>query len=252
MGRKRNRYIGGGAGALGSGAWSLYSSLTTVKDLPDDAGWLARMIADPPVYAPWLLFGVCLIFLAWVFWHRQDADDDQSVDTNQSTTGPNSPNIGTAQNVHINYAPPPPAPTQEQKDPYRYRSPPSRMWTEDSLNGLHRAVTGYSPAPDIPLKGILGRVYKSLGGMPKEKQSRDDFIRRVDLSISDAIVENGLSVWGRLFDRPRERISMATIRKGRLKHIWQYLEVPSDTVRPLRYTDLMFNKQEILEVWPDE
>lgn len=91
MGKKRNRYLGGGVGALGSGAWGLYSNVTTIKDLPEDAGWIAKMIADPPVYAPWLLFIASVIFLAWVFWDRVSDENDPP---NQSSNGPNSPNFG--------------------------------------------------------------------------------------------------------------------------------------------------------------
>jgi hypothetical protein len=67
MARKRNQYIGGGMGTAISGLWGLYSHLTTIKDLPGNADWVTKMLADPPVYAPWLLFGASLLFLAWVF-----------------------------------------------------------------------------------------------------------------------------------------------------------------------------------------
>ncbi|MBJ7499015.1 MAG: hypothetical protein JHC57_04590 [Sphingopyxis sp.] len=48
------------------------------------------MIADPPIYAPWLLFAICVIFVAYVFWDRDDAPDN-STDGSASTSGSNSP-----------------------------------------------------------------------------------------------------------------------------------------------------------------
>jgi hypothetical protein len=100
---KRNSYIGGGFGSLLSGAWGLYANLTTVKDLPQNADWVAQMIADPPVYAPWLLFAACVFFLAWVFWHRDQPESDND-SQNQTIIGENSANIaGTFNNSTFNF-----------------------------------------------------------------------------------------------------------------------------------------------------
>lgn len=104
MGRKRNGFLGGGAGAILMGAWGLYSQLTTVRDLPGDAGWVAKMIADPPVYAPWLLFGACVIFLAWVFWRRPENDDGVNGPA-QSTHGAGSHAIGSIKTAHFTHTP---------------------------------------------------------------------------------------------------------------------------------------------------
>lgn len=106
MGRKRNHYINGSVGLVGSGAWGLYSSLTTIRGLPEDAGWIAKMIADPPVYAPWLLFAVCVLFLAWVFWKREEPEEPQSPTLNQTTSGDGSHAIGSIGNLTLNAASP--------------------------------------------------------------------------------------------------------------------------------------------------
>lgn len=127
---------------------------------------------------------------------------------------------------------------------------PKPAYTQKGLDGLERALLGYQPAPNFPLNGVIVKVYKSLGGMPKERHMKEKFIQKVDLAIADAIVERGLTVWGRLADRPREQISPTLLRKARFKHIWKFIEVPVEAVRPVRYTDLMFNKEEIEEVWP--
>ena len=92
MARRRNKALGGIGGSFVSGGWGLYSTVTTARDLPDDAGWAAQMIADPPVYAPWLLFVVCVVFLGWVFWDRSEDEGDSP--ERPTTSGPNSPIIG--------------------------------------------------------------------------------------------------------------------------------------------------------------
>lgn len=197
-----------------------------------------------------LIAAVIYFVLLWLL--KPSGDPSSSPSASQITHGDKSPAIGTIHgNPVFNYAPPAPPITQKRKDPYGARSP-QKGWTEDGVNNLHRAISGYQPKPDFPLSGVLVGVYKSLGGLPKERHLRDGFLRKVDLTIADAIVESSLSVWGRVQDRPRQRISMASLRACRFLHVWKYLEVPTDNVRPTRYTDLMFNKEEVLEVWPDE
>lgn len=72
MANRRKLTIGGITGAALSGMWSVYSALTTASQLPTDAGWFARMIADPPIYAPWLLFAICILVVAMVLWKASD------------------------------------------------------------------------------------------------------------------------------------------------------------------------------------
>jgi hypothetical protein len=73
MASKRNKYLGGGAGSIITSVWGIYSTLTTARDLLADAGWFAKMLADPPIYAPWLLFAVSILFLVWVFLEQRRA-----------------------------------------------------------------------------------------------------------------------------------------------------------------------------------
>lgn len=60
------------------------------------------MMADPPVYAPWLLFAVCMLFLAWVFWKRDEPDDPQAPALNQTTIGNGNQTIGAIGNATFN------------------------------------------------------------------------------------------------------------------------------------------------------
>lgn len=94
--RRKNRYLSSGAASLVTGFWGIYAHLNTAKDLPADARWLARVLADPPIYAPWLLFLVCIALLAWVLWHRDDADRSSG---GPSTSGHNSPIVSGNGNV---------------------------------------------------------------------------------------------------------------------------------------------------------
>jgi hypothetical protein len=217
-------------------------------------GWAMPIVfpkVEPAIAEYMLWVAGALLMFAFVLWLWGLRGPDAQAAT-QTTAGGSSPNFGTVTGpVTLNYAPPSPPMTQERKDPYGPRSPQAG-WTEDGLSGLQRAIAGYQPKPDFPLAGVLVLVYKALGGIPSERHLRDEFFRQVDLTIADAIVENNLSVWGRVLDRPRQRISMASLRAGRLLHVWKYLEVPTDAVRPTRYTDLMFNKAEVLDVWSGE
>lgn len=51
-----------------SGLWGFYSIFTTASDLPKDAGEFAKMMADPPIYLPWIIAATFLVALAWAFW----------------------------------------------------------------------------------------------------------------------------------------------------------------------------------------
>jgi hypothetical protein len=102
---KRNKYIGGGTGAIISAAWVGYSNFTTMRDLGEDAGWVAKMIADPPVYAPWLLLVVCLLFLAWVFWEHDEPENPPASTTNQTSQGSGNQLFGSIGTANFNSTP---------------------------------------------------------------------------------------------------------------------------------------------------
>lgn len=76
MGNKTKPTIVGGAGTIGGSVWAAYANYTTASQLPTDAGWIAKMIADPPIYFPWLLIAISVLVLAWTFWPSNDDDDE--------------------------------------------------------------------------------------------------------------------------------------------------------------------------------
>lgn len=66
----------GGGGTLLAIVWNFYSTLTTVAQLPTDATGVVKMIADPPIYLPWLMLAGFILLLAWSVWPHEKADED--------------------------------------------------------------------------------------------------------------------------------------------------------------------------------
>jgi len=149
--------IAGGAGTLLASIWSAYANLATAAQLPQDAGALARMLADPPIYLPYLVLAASTLVLAWSLWPHPDSDRDKNTARANShrTQGPNSPNLGgsTFQGPVTFY--PPPAEREPEKAP-----PPQ----EPSIASMGHAVPLRplpAPLPDLPLIGLLGPCIKS-------------------------------------------------------------------------------------------
>lgn len=78
--REKNKVIGGGALAVMAAIWAVYDRLSSVRDLPDDAGALAKMLSDPPIYLPFGIFILAVVFLAYVLWEREPEDSPMRVD----------------------------------------------------------------------------------------------------------------------------------------------------------------------------
>lgn len=71
--REKPKALGGGGTGLGL-LWGAYSIVTTAKGIPEDAGWFVRMIADPPIYLPWLVAAIGLVVIIWAFfWPSNDS-----------------------------------------------------------------------------------------------------------------------------------------------------------------------------------
>lgn len=81
-------------GAIGTTAtliWKLYSNLTTAAQLPSDAGALAKMLADPPVYLPWMILVGFVLLLGWSFWPKKKHASDEEETMPSLPSSPNSP-----------------------------------------------------------------------------------------------------------------------------------------------------------------
>ena len=104
----------GSAGGFLATVWGAYSHYTTIAQLPSDAGELSKMLADPPIYLPWVILILCVVLLGWSFWPSEDEGDE--VDPIAvKTSGPHSPAIHAGRDVHFH---PSPAATQPVKSPY--------------------------------------------------------------------------------------------------------------------------------------
>lgn len=106
------------------------------------------------------------------------------------------------------------------------------------------------PKPDLPLNGLLVRIYKALGPSPEGEAAKANFYRKVNFEIGDQVVENGLHVWGRYFERPREIISARALKRGRFDHRKGVFLAPTIDSDPMKYTDLHFNTAEVDKIWP--
>lgn len=106
------------------------------------------------------------------------------------------------------------------------------------------------PVPDLQLNGVLVLVYKYLGGAPEDPARKREFYRKVDLVIQDKIVEQPLHVWGRFGRRARQRLSERSLKLGWLIHREGKFYAPTMDADPMEFTDLQFNRAEVLRAWP--
>ena len=224
-----------------SGLWLAYSSFRTAKDLPADAGWLAEMLADPPLYAPWLLLAVCIVFLAWVFWHREDSDSgDGGPAITQETKGDSSHAIVNHGTINMNAAAPAALQPEKPAPPVHHLS---------GQPGLARFVS--KPEPDLPLTGVLVRVYSVLGPVPKDVAGLLKFYQKVDNLIADKVSVMGLHTWGRL-QGALMPLSVEAWQLGVFSHKTAFLIAPAPyNDDGVSYYDLHFCKHEIDKIWPE-
>ena len=239
MGKKGNRLIGGSVGSILSGIWGVYSLFTAAKDLPANADWLAKMLADPPVYAPWLLFGVCVIFLAWVFWSRDDSSEkSESFVIDQSATGTSSHAIVNNGTMHIGTSLPP--------------TPDSDTSLEQFISTTPLPMT----LPDIALNDLLKRIQQTHQILDDGSLEALEKIREIGREIADQMSLRKLATWGRVNGGTLEPLPFEVSRKGfgtgrntigEIYHMLQYREVDDMVVN---VTDLRFLRAEIDGVWP--
>lgn len=164
----------GGVGSLITGAWGFYANFTTASQLPADASWIAKMIADPPVYLPWLAFAGFVVLLGWAIWPRDELRSESEA-TNITTSGQNSPAFGTVHgSVTINNGL-----ASDPTMPQRLSAPYDMKALND---GLERAFTELSQKPSRP-------KYKTW-----------DYIEpKRDVGLAEALAYAEFREWGRSF-----------------------------------------------------
>lgn len=234
--------LGGGVGGALTGAWGVYSTITTAKDLPADAGWIAKMIADPPVYAPWLLFAFCAVFLAWVLWFRPDQESDgDTTTTTTETRGPGSPAFGSVSgnvNIYNGDAPKEPAP-----------EPAKSPWDDPSFSLTAPQLPAPPPRADMPLKDVAFRIMDALGINPDSGTNVMEGLRKIDLALADAIVHEKLTVWARFASFPIKVLGHHDLRHVIVETRRNVIKIPNDW-HVNEYTDVGFVKAEIDRAWP--
>lgn len=127
----------GGTGSALSGIWSSYAWFNTASALPEDAGAFARMLADPPIYFPYLVLALCVVVLAWSLWPRRDVPEESAPGPIAPVaSGPHSSAFGINSGT-VNITHHAPAPTNPRKHPRglpsRPPSPPARKCLETPI-----------------------------------------------------------------------------------------------------------------------
>lgn len=227
-----------GAGTALSAVWSAYAAFTTASALPSDATRAADLLADPPIYLPWLVLVSCVIVLAWSLWPRPDEPEPDANGVSQKARD-HATQIGNARDVYIGH-PPPPA-LQEQKRPVPSPRPRSRGITARQFP---------EPEPNLPMKGMLGRVYKAVAPHPRpENFDGAELLRKVNLEIIDKITRYKMHVWGRVGDFGLDLISEYDLKYATVNHVRQEIVVAGEW-STCTYTDIHFDRREVNERWP--
>ena len=114
MAAKRKAGIGGGVAFALNTMWGLYAWFNEIRDLPDDASGVVKMLTDPPIYLPWLFAAGSVIFLAWVFWPKdtqktepRDIEPEPEPESKSIVSEPEVPTafvFGTAEDISIDSA----------------------------------------------------------------------------------------------------------------------------------------------------
>jgi hypothetical protein len=224
-----------------------------------------RVIEGLPVWVNITLFasGAVLIVAAFVS-HLLSRKEGGDGGTSQTTHGPHSPNLSGTFTGPVTFGAAPAA-IQERKSPYGSYDVGKLA---DGLDRVARRLAdqgagrGFRPKsrpsfpapprlPDLPLAGLLVRVYKKLGGAPaKGAAERPEFLRRVNLEIMDKVAHHKLHVWARFGERALDLITEEDWRQGSFNHLKNALHVPAAYSEGYDLTDLHFNRAEVERVWP--
>lgn len=231
--RTKAKVAGPGGGTLAL-LWGVYSNVTTIVELPDKAGALAKVLADPPIYLPWLFLGAFVLVTVWAFWPSA-AETVLPEPASQSSTGSHSVNIGTNHGP-VTVASPPPAATQPGRSPYGSGRPPMRV-SADAVRGAEKLPP---LRPNFTLASLVPLVEGNIA------PGSDD--RSINLAIADWVVQYGVSVWGRYEDQPIQKIHATYLKNARFDHRRNNLKYATDW-HSLTMFDVQFNKSEVDEYW---
>lgn len=226
----------------------------------------------PDVAATWpewlriglFVLGILLLLAAFVLSARSrnkgESDGGPARAVTQSSSGAGH-NVSGPFHGPVTFYPPPPA-TQDRKSPYgsasRYDMVKVTAALEQALRPHRRPGEAQSsrmstadPRPDLPLAGVLIRVYKKLGPVPTDAERRTAFLQKVDHEIADCVKFNHMHVWGRSGEgRALEDIPLHIWESGAFDHAQKRFSWPPAYSSMCYLTDLHFNKTEVDRVWP--
>jgi hypothetical protein len=231
--REKARVAGPGGSAVAL-LWGLYSNTTTLVELPDKAGTFAKLLADPPVYLPWMFLGAFVIVAIWAFW-PSSTEPVAPRSASQSSSGSHSVNIGTNHGP-VTVASPPPAATQPARSPYGSGHPPINI----STNAMRGAEKLPPLRPNYRLTKLGSTVAANI-----EPPTED---RAINLAIADWVVQEKVTVWGRYEDLPLEEVYAADLKNAKFdfrKGIVRY----ANDYHVITLTDVQFNKSEVDSYW---
>ena len=120
-------------------------------------------------------------------------------------------------------------------------------------SGLERSLlpSFEKPKPDLPLTGLLIRVYARHRPMPNDNIGKGKLWIKIDQEIADAVVENELHSWGRTSPgRARRPIDVSDWQHGNFNHRDKTLGVAGLYSDGFKLTDLCFCEAEIERIWP--
>jgi hypothetical protein len=224
--------------AASAGTASLIAGIVTPMVIP----------ATLPVWIRWSLLGLAgalyLLAIGVWLWGRLKGDGSALSGTNATTAGDHSPAfVGTFGDVHY-HATPAPAATQPVKSPYgsgNPTSPPAPSLADAYMQGRFTA--------DMPLGAVLSRVYYMLGGAPKEAHLKRAFYDKVDRELIKGVRQHDLFVWAFYGKRGPDLLSKDMIRRGYFEHKSMAFILPSDSLHPMRFEHLEFNREQVDRVW---
>lgn len=166
----------------------------------------------------------------------------------QATHGHSSPAI------HTNYGPitigsPPPAERQERKQTDPSNHARDRRGGGPFVMPLNQATADRmrakaNPRPDMALKEVARRVYDTMGPEPDHTKQREEFRRRLNLTIADAIQQHDLHVWARYADFPIKLLDNYSLEHVIVDVAGDCIHVPNEW-RTNTYTDVQFMSSEI-------
>jgi hypothetical protein len=208
----------------------MYAAFTAAAQLPSDAGKVAVLLADPPIYLPWLIFAACVFVLAWSLWPRdKEPEQDSGATANQATTlGTGSHALAGTFNapIHIN---PLPAAVQERKYPGRIALPKMDI-AADEARRLRERQAEAKRCPEMPIAAAVEHVASVVGDIDCENCYPE--ARR---QIRQAALEERIHVWGKheiVPDHMQAPLRSRTIWKPIEPAYWENYELAAYSTDP--------------------